>query len=72
MIEVTLLRTKAYGLLDLRGGIEAKTGAWRVSVWGRNVGDIYYWTAANRDLDTTVRFTGMPVAYGVTLSFKYR
>ncbi len=70
--EVTLLRTKAYGLLDLRGGIEAKTGAWRVSVWGRNVGDIYYWTAANRDLDTTVRFTGMPVAYGVTLSFKYR
>jgi hypothetical protein len=36
------------------------------------VGNVYYWTAANRDLDTTVRFAGMPATYGATLTYHYR
>ncbi len=70
--DLALLRTKAYALVDLRAGVETKDGAWRASVWGRNVGDVYYWTAANRNLDTTVRFAGMPTTYGVTLTYRYR
>ena len=70
--ETALLKTEAYGLLDLRGGVESKDGNWRLWAWGRNVTNQYYWTAANRDLDTTVRFAGMPATYGVTLSVKYR
>lgn len=66
------LAVRGYTLLDLRAGIESSSGAWRLTVWGRNVGDTYYWTAANRDLDTTVRFAGRPATYGVTLSVKYR
>ena len=70
--DVPLLDTKAYALLDLRAGVATRNGAWRVSVWGHNVADTYYWTAANRDLDTTVRFTGMPATYGVMLTYRYK
>jgi outer membrane receptor protein involved in Fe transport len=60
----------AYALLDLRAGI-AKDN-WRVQVWGRNVTNEWYWTAADRVNDTILRYTGMPTTYGVTFSYRYR
>ena len=66
------LKVRGYALVDLRAGVESADGAWRLMAWGRNVGDAYYWTAANRNLDTTVRFAGRPATYGLTLSYKYR
>jgi iron complex outermembrane receptor protein len=66
------LRVRAYTLVDLRAGLESRDGAWRLMAWGRNVGDTYYWTAANRNLDTTVRFAGRPATYGLTLTYRYR
>jgi outer membrane receptor protein involved in Fe transport len=66
------LAVKAYSLVDLRVGVESQTGTWRLSAWGRNVGDAYYWTAANRNLDTTVRFTGRPATYGLSLSYRFQ
>lgn len=69
--ELPALAIDSYALVDLRAGLESADGAWRLSAWGRNVGDVYYWTAANRNLDTTVRFTGRPATYGVTLSLKF-
>ena len=59
----------AYTLLDLRAGI-AKD-AWRFQVWGRNVTNAYYYTANDRVNDTILRYTGMPVTYGFTLSYRY-
>ncbi len=70
--ELPDLAVDGYTLVDLRAGVESTDGAWRLTAWGRNVGDVYYWTAANRNLDTTVRFTGMPATYGVTLSYKFQ
>jgi outer membrane receptor protein involved in Fe transport len=70
--ELPLLATKAYTLVDLRGGIQTKDGAWKLSLWGRNVGNAYYWVSAVRPLDTTVRFTGMPATFGVALSYRYQ
>ena len=67
-----LLDVKSYALVDLRGGVESRDGSWRVTLWARNVGDTYYWTAANRNLDTTVRFTGMPRTFGATLTYRYK
>ncbi|HRD26865.1 MAG TPA: TonB-dependent receptor [Caulobacter sp.] len=69
--ELPALAVDSYTLVDLRAGLESTDGAWRVSAWGRNVGDVYYWTAANRNLDTTVRFAGRPATYGVTLSYRF-
>ena len=68
--ELPTLNVKAYTLIDLRAGVESQDGIWRLSAWGRNVGDAYYWTAANRNLDTTVRFAGRPATYGATLSYR--
>jgi iron complex outermembrane receptor protein len=70
--ELPLLVTKAYTLIDLRAGLQAPDGHWRFALWGRNVGDVYYWTTANANLDTTVRFAGLPATYGATLSIKFR
>jgi outer membrane receptor protein involved in Fe transport len=70
--ELPLLRTKAYTLVDLRAGVETRNGAWRLTLWARNVGDVYYWTSANADLDTTTRFAGMPRTFGMTLAYRYR
>jgi outer membrane receptor protein involved in Fe transport len=69
--DLPLLALKAYTLVDLRAGVETADGAWRLSVWGRNVGDVYYWTAASRDTDTTTRFAGMPATYGVAISYRF-
>lgn len=70
--ELPSLNVKAYTLVDVRAGVESQNGNWRLSAWGRNVGDVYYWTAANRNLDTTVRFTGRPATYGVNLSYRFK
>ena len=70
--ELSLLKVNAYALLDLRAGVESQDGAWRATVWGRNIADTYYWTTANRDLDTTVRFAGMPATWGFTLVYRYK
>ena len=70
--DLALLNVKAYALVDLRAGLASHDDAWKLTVWGRNVGDVYYWTTANRDLDTTVRFAGMPATWGVTLAYRYR
>jgi iron complex outermembrane receptor protein len=59
----------AYTLLDLRAGIEKD--AWRVQVWGRNVTNEWYWTAADRVNDTILRYTGMPTTFGITLSYRF-
>jgi outer membrane receptor protein involved in Fe transport len=69
---VPLLALKAYTLVDLRAGVQSQDGAWRLWVWGRNVGDVYYWTAASRDTDTTTRFAGIPRTFGVALSYRYQ
>ncbi|HEX3888765.1 MAG TPA: TonB-dependent receptor [Phenylobacterium sp.] len=70
--DLPLLKIDAYALLDLRAGVETRDGAWRLSVFGRNVTNAYYWTAANHDLDTTVRFAGMPATWGVRLDYRLK
>ncbi|HUZ14092.1 MAG TPA: TonB-dependent receptor [Caulobacteraceae bacterium] len=64
-----ILDIPSHTLLDLRAGVES--GAWRFQVWGRNVTNTYYWTTAAHVNDVLVRYTGMPVIYGVTVSYRY-
>jgi len=60
----------AYALLDLRAGVYK--GPWRLQIWGRNVTNTWYWTAADRVNDTILRYTGMPTTYGATISYRFR
>lgn len=61
----------AYTLLDLRAGVGRSDGGWRLSVFGKNVTDTYYWTNTLHAYDTDIRYTGRPSTYGVTLSIRY-
>jgi outer membrane receptor protein involved in Fe transport len=63
------LRVPGYALLDLRAGFT--TGPWMVQVWGRNVTDKWYWTAADHVNDVLLHYTGMPASYGVTVSYRF-
>jgi iron complex outermembrane recepter protein len=60
-----------YVLIDLRAGIAAADDSWRVSVWGKNVGNEYYWNNVVAAFDTIGRYAGKPATYGVSVSFKY-
>lgn len=61
-----------YGLLDLRAGIGEADGAWTASLYAQNVTNEYYWNTAARRGDAVIRFTGMPVTYGLNVSFKFK
>jgi outer membrane receptor protein involved in Fe transport len=65
------LEIPAYGVLNLRAGIESSDGRWKVSVFGNNVTNKYYWTQAVHVYDTTVRYTGMPATYGITVGYRF-
>jgi outer membrane receptor protein involved in Fe transport len=65
------LDNKAYGLLNLSAGISPTNSNWKVEVWGKNVTNTYYWNSAFYQFDPTVRLTGMPTSYGLTVSYKY-
>lgn len=60
-----------YVLLDLRAGVAAADDSWRVSVWGKNVGNEYYWNNVVAAFDTIQRYAGKPATYGVSVSFHY-
>ncbi len=70
--EYAILKIDGYTLLDLRAGVDSADERWRLSVWGRNITDKYYWTNAYRIADVSARFAGMPTTYGATVSFRYR
>ncbi len=66
-----ILAIDGYTLLDLRAGIASADDRWKISVWGRNVTDKYYWTNAYKIADVSARYAGMPATWGATLSFRY-
>lgn len=61
----------AYGLVNASVGIHDLDGKWQASVWARNLTDEYYWTSVASNANVVVRFPGMPVTYGASLTFSY-
>lgn len=70
-LPITTTRLRPYTLIDLRAGIEDRDGAWRLSVWGRNVTNEYYWNNVFRSQDTWFRQPAKPVTYGATFSARF-
>ena len=64
------LAVPGYVLVDLRLGVSHDN--WSFEVWGRNVGNTYYWTAADHVNDVLLHYTGMPATYGVTFNYNFR
>jgi outer membrane receptor protein involved in Fe transport len=62
---------RAYTLLGARAGIEAADDTWRVSFWGDNVTNVYYWTGVDQYWDTRFRIAAKPATYGVKFEYRY-
>ena len=63
-------RLPSYTVLDLRAGIAAQDDRWRVTVYGRNVTDRYYWGFVFNQADTIVRRAAPPAVFGISVSLK--
>jgi outer membrane receptor protein involved in Fe transport len=61
----------AYGTVDLRAGVGSADDKWKVTLWGTNVADKYYWTNALRVYDTVVRYSGRPAEYGISINWRW-
>lgn len=67
----TPFRTNAYTTVDARLGYEAPDGQWKVTLWGKNIFNEYYWSNAVIANDSVFRIAGRPRSYGVTFGFKF-
>ena len=65
-----LLQIPSRALLDLRARVSK--GPWRLQIWGHNVTNAYYWLSADHVNDVLVRYAGMPVTYGVLITYRFK
>jgi outer membrane receptor protein involved in Fe transport len=56
-------------LVDLRVGVTHNN--WTFQLWGRNVGNTWYWQSADHVNDVLLRYAGMPATWGGTFSYKF-
>jgi iron complex outermembrane receptor protein len=61
---------KEYLLVDLRAGVEADDGRWRLSAFVRNAGDAYHWNTVFRVIDGYFRYNGQPRTFGLALTLR--
>ena len=62
----------SYRVIDLRAGIEAPDGNWRVMAWVKNVANTYYWQNVAPASEAVDRYAGQPRTYGVTVNYKFK
>lgn len=62
------LAIDGYTLVDLRAGLQSGSGRWKLTVWGRNVGDVYHWNNVLKAQDNVIRYAGKPATYGLTIT----
>lgn len=60
-----------YTLVNARLGISSNSDGWRVTLWGRNIFNEYYWPAAFAGNGTYARVNGMPSTYGIRLAYDF-
>lgn len=59
----------SYTLVDAQAGITGDN--WRVTIWGKNLTNEYYWTNVVAGQDQVVRYAQKPATYGVTVGFDF-
>ena len=67
-----VFRIRPYTLIDLRAGLEGKDGAWRASIWGRNITNEYYWNGIFQASDNVYRQPARPATFGATFSVRFQ
>lgn len=70
-IPTSLYKLNARTLVDVNFGIHASNDEWRLTLWGKNIFNKYYWLNDILAYDTVVRYAGRPAEYGISASFKF-
>lgn len=65
------LKIDAYSTMDIRAGIDAADGSWKLAFWAANLTNKYYWTSQSRVVDTIVRMAGKPRAFGTNFTYNF-
>lgn len=60
-----------YTLVNANIGVETSDSKWRMSVWGKNIFNKFYWTNTIQAYDNIMRYTGRPAEYGVSVGLKF-
>jgi outer membrane receptor protein involved in Fe transport len=61
---------KAYTVLNAHIGLESHNG-WSVTAWVHNLANTYYWTTVNFAGDAFEKTTGVPLNYGIAVSYRH-
>jgi outer membrane receptor protein involved in Fe transport len=66
-----IYKIDGYATVDARVGYVSDGDRWRVSLWGKNIFNEYYWTNVIPANDSSARFAGRPATYGITFGFNF-
>ncbi len=62
---------KAYTLYSARLGLEPVDARWRMTLWGKNLGDKSYAVVGAEDVGGVTRLQGMPRSYGLSVDYNF-
>jgi outer membrane receptor protein involved in Fe transport len=57
--------------VDVRAGFTSQNGAWKFTVYGRNIFNERVISAANYYIDAYFHLVGKPTIYGASVSYRY-
>jgi iron complex outermembrane recepter protein len=60
-----------YSLLNVQAGIKTQDDRLNIYLWGKNVTNRFYVNNVVELEDDVIRYTGMPITYGITVSYKF-
>lgn len=66
-----LYEVNARALVSVNAGLRSADDTWRLTFWGKNIFNKYYWTSAIQAYDTDVRYAGRPAEYGASFAYKF-
>lgn len=66
-----LMTIDSYALVSARVGIANPDNNWRLTVWGKNLFNVYYWTDTFRQIDNLARHVAPPRTFGVKFSYDF-
>lgn len=66
-----LFKHDAYGVTNVRAGLQSSKGVWSAVLYGRNIFNEFYTVSVFDPGDAIARYAGMTRTYGITVSYKF-
>jgi outer membrane receptor protein involved in Fe transport len=67
-----LYNMPAYTLVNLQAGVKTQDDRLRVYLWGKNITNRFYVNNVVELEDDVIRYTGMPITYGISVGYSFQ